>query len=80
MKSKDRITEIVCAYSRGKKCPMAYVGKSKQPNCFRNSDENEFNHRYTGNKTAWLNRGVAQWWFQDVFPPWFNESFRVGDN
>ena len=80
MKSKNSITEMVCTYSRGKKCPMEYVGKSKQPKCFINADDNEFNHRYTSNKTEWFNRGVTQWWFQDVFAPWFNESFRVDDN
>ena len=74
------ITEMVCTSSRGNKLPMAYVGHSKQPKCFRNADEDEFNHRYTINKTAWLNLGVTQWWFQDIFAPWFNKSFRMDDN
>ena len=56
---------------------MACIGKSKQQKCFRNADDDEFNQRYTSNKTAWFNRGVTQYWFQDVFVPWFNESFRV---
>ena len=71
---------MVCTYIRGKKCTIAYVGNSKKPKCFRNADDDEFNHRYTSNKTAWFNSGVTQWWFQDVFAPWFNESFRVDDN
>ena len=80
MKSKDRITEMVCTSIRGKNFPMAYVGKSKQPNCFINADDDEFNNRYTSNNTVWFNHGVTQWWFQNVFSPWFNESFRVDDN
>ena len=60
MKSKDIITEMVCTFSLGKKIPMEYVVKSKQPKCFRNADDDEFNHRYTSNKTAWFNRGVTQ--------------------
>ena len=71
---------MVCTYSCGKKFPMAYVGKSKEPKCFRNSDDGEFNHKYTSNKTAWFNCGVTQWRFQDVFAPCFNESFMVDDN
>ena len=73
MKSKDRITEIVCTSIRRKNFPMAYVVHSKQPKCFRNDYGDEFNHRYTSNKMVWFNRGVTQWWFQDVFSPWFNE-------
>ena len=80
MKSKDRFTEMVCISSRVKICPVAYVENPKQPKCFRNSDGDEFNHRYTSNNTAWFNCGVTQWWFQDLFAPWFNESFRVDDN
>ena len=59
---------------------MAYFGNSKQLKFFRNADDNEFNHIYKSNKTPWLNCGVTQLWFQDVFAPWFNESFRVDDN
>ena len=80
MKYKDRITEIVCKSSRRKKCPMAYVEKSKQPKCFINVDDDEFNNRYTSNNTVWFNHGVTQWWFRDVFAPWFIESFRVDNN
>ena len=69
MKSKDRITEMVFTSICGKKCPMAYVGKSKQPKYFKNADGDEFNHRYTGKNTAWFNHGVMQWRFQDVFAP-----------
>ena len=79
MKSKDRITEMVCKSSSGKKCPMAYVGKSKQAKCFINAYNSKFNHRYTSNKTAWFNHGLTQWWFQDLLVPWFNESFSVDD-
>ena len=64
---------MVCTYSCGKKFPMAYVGQSNQPKRFINTDDDELNNRYTSNKTAWLNCGVTQWWFQDVFSPWFNE-------
>ena len=39
MKYKDSIIDIVCTFSRVKKFPISYVGKSKQPKCFRNADD-----------------------------------------
>ena len=80
IQSKDRITEMVGTSSLWKKCPMYYVGESKQPKCFRNADDDDFNQIYISKNTAWFNLGVTQWWFQDVFATWFNESFRVDDN
>ena len=71
---------MVCTSSRGKKCPMSYVEKSRQPKCFRNADDDNFNYRYISNKTVKFNRGVTRWWLQDLFAPWFNESFRLNDN
>lgn len=35
MKSKDRITAYVCTDAIGDKVPMAFIGKSKTPRCFR---------------------------------------------
>ena len=34
MKSKDRLTLMVCVLGSGHKVLLAYVGKSKKPTCF----------------------------------------------
>jgi hypothetical protein len=34
MKSKDRITLMVCTSCNGNKVPLAVIGKAKQPTCF----------------------------------------------
>ena len=75
MKSKDRITQMVCTSSVGKKCPMAYVGTSKKPRCFVEASS-DIMKRYTSNKCAWFNQSVTQWWFKDVFAPWFDLNVR----
>ena len=74
MISKDRITKMVCTSSPGKKCPMAYVGKARNPRCFVNVTA-DLKRRYTRNKTAWFNRGVTEWWFREIFAPCFDEEW-----
>lgn len=76
MKDKDQITSMVCTSSEGIKCPVGYVGKSKNPRCFLGQQL----PRYTANPTAWFNKGTTVWWFRDVFAPFFNAEFRTGDN
>ena len=72
MKDKDRITTMVCTSSTGKKVPMAYVGKSKNPFCFRGHEI----QNYCANDKAWFNMSVTQWWFREVFAPFFVENHR----
>ena len=50
MKSNALITKMVCtSTSLGKKCPMAYVGKARNPRCFVNVTA-DLKRRYTSNK------------------------------
>jgi len=51
MKSKNRITQMVCTSSVGKKCPVAYVGTSKKPRYFVEANRDTM-ERYTSNKCA----------------------------
>ena len=67
MKDKDRITVMVCTSSEGEKVPLAYVGKSNAPRCFR--DQHPVQH-YTANKKAWFNKRTTEWWFSLVFAPY----------
>ena len=75
MKDKDRITAMVCTSSDGVKCPIGWVGKSKNPRCFTNQNV----QNYIANEKAWFNKGVTQWWFRDVFDPFFKETYRRGE-
>ena len=72
MKSKDRITTMVCSSSGGVKCPLAFVGKTKNPRCF--ADVERPSH-YTSNSKAWFNTEITQWWFQTCFDPFFRRVF-----
>ena len=74
MKDTDRITSMVCTSAKGIKCSIAYVGRAKCPRCFSGANDEIFK-RYTSNKTVWFNKGVTQWWFSDIFVPWFCRNF-----
>ncbi len=67
MSSKDRITAYVCTNADGsKKVPLAIIGKSKNPRCFRLGLPPV---HYFSNKTAWSNSETFKQWFTSVFLP-----------
>ena len=68
MKSKDRITMMVCTSAAGAKLPVAFVGKAKNPVCFR-SCGGDLPAPYTHQKKAWFDKGVTVWWINKVFWP-----------
>ena len=68
MKSKDRITMMICTSAAGAKLPVAFVGKAKKPVCFR-SCGGDLPAPYTNQKKAWFDRGVTVWWINRVFWP-----------
>jgi hypothetical protein len=73
MKDKDCITFILCTSATGSKVPMAFVGKSKNPRCFK-MKKTHVRH-YTNNPKAWLNIGVTKRWFHSTFCPSFNTNY-----
>ena len=66
MKSKDRITLMICTSANGKKVPLAVVGKSKKPHCFNLCDGNP-PFPYINQANAWLDKPITQWWINCVF-------------
>jgi hypothetical protein len=68
MKDKSRLTEYMCTSADGKKVPLAFIGKSKRPRCFRNNPILQGAH-YFDQKNAWSDAVVYQEWFDTVFLP-----------
>ena len=56
MKYKTRITPMVCTSSLGTKCPLAVIGKSKNPKCFFVSP---LPLLYKEQKNAWFDRNFS---------------------
>lgn len=67
MKDKDCVTIMVCTAADGEKCPLAMVGKSKNPHYFRLEEPPL---PYTNQCNAWFTRTVTWWWIETVFWPW----------
>jgi len=69
MKSKDRVTLVFCTNASGtEKLPIAIIGKSKAPLCFRGAGHTPpvpfFDH-----SNAWMDATRFQKWFDRVFVP-----------
>ena len=69
MKDKSRLTEYMCTSADGKKVPLAFIGKSKRPRCFRNNPVLKAAH-YFSQKNAWSDAVVFKQWFDTVFLPY----------
>ncbi|MGH7974277.1 MAG: hypothetical protein ACREBR_02030, partial [bacterium] len=70
MKSKDRVTLMICTAADGEKVPLFMVGKSAQPTCFtRLSDEGRPPMAYTHQGNAWFDRAVTVEWINRLFWP-----------
>jgi hypothetical protein len=70
MKSKDRITLMVCTSCNGNKVPLAVIGKAKQPTCFRLCPNGIAPLPYRAQKNAWFDKEVTMWWILHVFWPY----------
>ena len=68
MKDKDRVTLMMCIAANGEKLPLAMVGKSKLPACFRMIDKVPMD--YTHQQNAWFDRAVTRWWINTTFLPY----------
>jgi hypothetical protein len=69
MKDKSRLTEYMCTSADGKKVPLAFIGKSKRPRCFRNNPVLKVAH-YFNHKNAWSDAVGFKQWFDTVFLPY----------
>ena len=68
MRSKDRVTIMVCTAADGSKVPLCLVGKSQHPHCFR-LRPGGCPIPYTHQKKAWFTIKVTVWWIKHVFWP-----------
>ena len=69
MRSKDRVTVMVCTAADGSKVPLCLVGKSQNPHCFR-LRPGGCPIPYTHQKKAWFTIKVTVWWINHVFWPY----------
>jgi len=53
--NRFRITvTFICNQDGSEKWPIFYIGKSKQPRCFKKKKPTEYGFRYRNNKTSWM--------------------------
>ncbi|MGH7954412.1 MAG: hypothetical protein ACREOZ_00470, partial [Gloeomargaritales cyanobacterium] len=76
MKSKDRVTLMVCTAASGDKIPLFMAGKSAHPACFKLFDGPP-SMAYTHQNNAWFDRTVTAEWISRVF--WPNHFRKHGD-
>lgn len=66
--AKDRITLMVCANASGThKLPLFAIGKSAKPRCFKHIQAIPI--KYTGQKSAWMDRQKFVEWYTELFLP-----------
>ena len=71
MKSKTRVTVMVCTAADGTKVPLSLVGYSKTPVCFKLTQPPL---AYTHQANAWFDQRVTLWWINFVFWPFHLEK------
>ena len=64
MRSKDRVTIMLCTAADGSKVPLSIVGKSKNPHCFKLGRSPI---KYTQQNKSWFTSKVMVWWVKEVF-------------
>jgi hypothetical protein len=74
MKSKDRITMMVCTSCNGKKAPISVIGKANKPKCFQLCPNETPPLPYRGQSNAWFDKSVMMWWICNVFWPFHLEQ------
>lgn len=71
LKSKDRITLILCTACNGDKLPISVIGKPGVPACFRLCPDRGPPLPYKSQTNAWFDPDVMRWWILQVFWPHF---------
>ncbi|MGH7954791.1 MAG: hypothetical protein ACREOZ_02400 [Gloeomargaritales cyanobacterium] len=70
MKSKDRVTLMVCTAANGEKLPLLMIGHSANPICFKYQCENgRPPMSYTHQANAWFDRKITVEWINRVLWP-----------
>lgn len=72
---KERITIDACS---GKiKLPLLFIGKAKNPRCFKNTNHDHLPVVYTNQKNAWVDAALFTDWFHQKFVPTVQAKLRV---
>jgi len=59
--NKFRLTlGFACNADGSEWLPIFFIGKSKQPRCFKNSSPQQQGFYYRNNKTAWMTSGLFE--------------------
>ena len=69
-KAKDRVTINACANASGTiKLPLLFIGKAKNPRCFRKINKEALPVVCRNQKNAWINKHIFRDWFLNCFIP-----------
>ena len=69
-KAKDRITVNAFANVTGdNKLPLLFIGKSKNPRCFKGINQSTLPVIYRNQRNAWMDTEIFSWWFHKQFVP-----------
>ena len=69
-KAKDRSTVNVCANVMGDiKLPLLFIGKAKNPRCFKGINHSMLPVIYRNHRNAWMGTEILSWWFHKQFVP-----------
>lgn len=75
--SKERITVLCCANASGThRLNLSVIGKSKKPQCFKNTQPEDIPADYYNQTSAWMDRDIFSRWFFDKFVPQVRERLR----
>ena len=67
---KERVTINACSNATGKiKLPLLFIGKSKNPRCFKNVDRDRLPVVYANQKNAWVDTVLFTDWIHHKFVP-----------
>lgn len=70
-KAKDRITVNACSNVTGTiKLPLLFIGKAKNPRCFKGINTANLPVVYRSQKNAWVDTKLFTEWFHDCFVPY----------
>lgn len=70
-KAKERVTINACSNVTGTiKLPLLFIGKAKNPRCFKGIDKSTLPVLYRNQKNAWVDTELFDDWFKNSFVPY----------
>ena len=75
--SKERITVLLCASSRGEKLDLLMIGKYKNPRGFKNIDFNKLNIKYVSSQKSWMSAKIFTDWLTSMNDQFLQQNRKV---